>query len=98
MSHALDERYPSVAYLLAAYLIGDDDFDTEVDQVVASEGPERGRDVLGELRQLLADPTVTGDELTAFVSRHTLWLHDTGRATLALAAARLAHTLGDRDR
>lgn len=90
----LDGRYPRVSYLLGAYLIGDDDLGFEIDELVATDGEERARLVLDELRRLLADPTVTDDELDTFVSKTTAWLIETGRITLQHVADQLAETLG----
>jgi hypothetical protein len=90
----LDGRYPRVSNLLGAYLIGDDDLEFEIGELVATDGEERARLVLDELRRLLADPTVTDDELDTFVTTTSAWLIETGRITLQHVAGQLARTLG----
>lgn len=89
----LDGRYPRVSYILGAYLFGDDSLESEIDDVVATEGPQRAGLVLDELRRLLADPTVSDDELTTFVDTTSPWMIKTGRTTLEYVADRLAQTL-----
>lgn len=90
----LDRRYPRVAYVLGAYLLGDDDLEFEIDEVVATEGAQQAGLVLAELRKLLADPAVGDDELTAYVGTASPWLIRTGRETLQFVADRLEKTLG----
>jgi hypothetical protein len=90
----LDGRYPRVSNMLGGYLIGDDSLEFEIDEVVAGQGAGPAQLVLDELRRLLADPTVTDDELDTFVKKTTPWLIETGRTTVEHVADRLAQTLG----
>ena len=90
----LGERYPGVAYLLGAYLLGDDDLDFEIDELVSTDGTERAGHVLAELRALLADQTAGDEELTAFVRTTSPWLIRNGRITLQHIADHLSQTLG----
>ena len=90
----LGERYPDVAYLLGAYLLGDDDLEMEIGELVATDGAERAELVLAELRALLLDQTVDDEELTTFVRTASPWLIQTGRITLQHVADQLAEILG----
>ena len=79
--------------MLSGYLLGDDSLEFEIDELVAGEGHRRAGVVLAELRRLLADPTVTDDELTDIVANMSPWLVRTGRLTLEHIAERLARAL-----
>jgi hypothetical protein len=91
--HRLDGVYPRVAYMLGAYLFGDDELEFEIDELVATEGSQQARRVLDELRKLLADPTVDDEELTAYVGTASPWMIQTGRITLDHVADQLAESL-----
>jgi hypothetical protein len=93
MQQRLDELYPWVSNMLGAYLIGEDSLELEIDDVVTTQGPERAALALDELRRLLADESVSDDELTTFVDTTTPWMIETGRTTLEHVADRLAETL-----
>lgn len=93
MQQRLDDLYPRVSNLLGAYLVGDETLEGEIDDAVATEGPERAAEVLDELRRLLADVTVDDEELTTFVKATTPWLVGTGRGTIRHVADHLAATL-----
>lgn len=90
--YPLEQRFPWVSHLLAAYLVGDDSFESEIDDFEPTEGPERTGQLLAELRRLLADPAIGEDELTTFVRTTSRWLDHTGRRTLEQIAARLERT------
>lgn len=89
----LDERYPDVAYLLSAYLVGDNTLPGEVEDYVATEGPERARHGLGQLRELLADPAADAAAIDELVRTATPWFADSGRQTLSQVADMVADAL-----
>jgi hypothetical protein len=82
MPDTLATRFSEVAYLLSAYVLGDNSLPEEINQYAANETTERALGVLDDLNEVLSDTTVTDDQLDAFVRTHAMRWYGSGRATL----------------